>query len=269
MIAVHRAAAKVSGARIVFSCGFDSIPFDLGVVYLQQKAVEKFGAPLTRVKSRVKAMKGGLSGGTLASLKATMAAAAKNPGVTKVMMTPFALTEGIIGADQPSGAAPVFDEDFNSWSAPFVMATINTKNVHRSNFLLDYAWGKDFVYDEMLLTGPGDQGEATAKAVAADKSMAASTLKPGEGPSKEERESGFYEVLFAGSNTQGQHMMVSVKGDKDPGYGSTSKMIAESAVCLLKNPNAATGGIWTPGAALGELLIGRLRNNAGLSFDVI
>jgi short subunit dehydrogenase-like uncharacterized protein len=149
------------------------------------------------------------------------------------------------------------------------MATINTKNVHRSNFLSGHPWGKGFVYDEMMLTGPGEKGEATAKAVAADKSMAASTLKPGEGPSKEERETGFYEVLFAGSDDKGNHMMVSVKGDKDPGYGSTSKMIAESAVCLLKNPQAAGGGIWTPGAALGELLIERLRNNAGLNFVVI
>lgn len=269
MITAHAAAAKSSGARIVFSCGFDSVPFDLGVVFLQQKAMEKFGAPLTRVKGRVKVMKGGFSGGTLASLKATMAAAYKDASVTKIMMTPFALTEGDIGVDQPSGAAPVFDEDFNSWSAPFVMATINTKNVHRSNFLLSHAWGKDFVYDEMLLTGPGEQGETVAHAVAADKSMAASTLKPGDGPSKEERETGFYEVLFAGSNAQGQTLLVSVRGDKDPGYGSTSKMIAETAVCLLKNPQAAGGGIWTPGAALGDLLIERLQKNAGLSFEVI
>lgn len=269
MIAAHSAAAKASGARIVFSCGFDSIPFDLGVVFLQQNALEKFGAPMSRVKGRVKAMKGGFSGGTLASLKATMAAAAKRPEVIQVMMTPFALTEGVQGADQPPGNTPVFDEDLNSWSAPFVMATINTKNVHRSNFLSGHPWGKGFVYDEMMLTGPGEKGEATAKAVAADKSMAASTLKPGEGPSKEERETGFYEVLFAGSDDKGNHMMVSVKGDKDPGYGSTSKMIAESAVCLLKNPQAAGGGIWTPGAALGELLIERLRNNAGLNFVVI
>jgi short subunit dehydrogenase-like uncharacterized protein len=269
MIASHRAAAQASGARIVFSCGFDSIPFDLGVVFLQQKAMEKCGAPMSRVKGRVKAMKGGFSGGTLASLKATMAASAKNPDVTKVMMTPFALTEGVVGDDQPGGAVPVFDEDFNSWSAPFVMATINTKNIHRSNFLLNHNWGKDFVYDEMLLTGPGEQGEATANAVAADKSMAKSTLKPGEGPTKEERDNGFYELLFAGSNAQGQRLTVSVKGDKDPGYGSTSKMIAESAVCLLKNPDVAGGGIWTPGAALGVLLIERLQKHAGLSFSVI
>jgi short subunit dehydrogenase-like uncharacterized protein len=135
MIAAHGAAAKASGARIVFSCGFDSIPFDLGVVFLQQNALEKFGAPMSRVKGRVKAMKGGFSGGTLASLKATMAAAAKRPEVIQVMMTPFALTEGVQGADQPPGNTPVFDEDLNSWSAPFVMATINTKNIHRSNFL--------------------------------------------------------------------------------------------------------------------------------------
>lgn len=268
MIAAHDNAAKASGARIVFSCGFDSIPFDLGVVFLQDAAKQRFGTTVPRVKGRVRTMKGGFSGGTLASLKATMASAAKKPELIKVLQDPFALTEGVKGPEQPSGAKPIFEDDLNSWSAPFVMATINTKNVHRTNFLLQHAFGKDFVYDEMLFTGPGEQGEAVAKAVAADKSMASSTMQPGEGPTKEERENGSYDVLFAGSNDSGDVILASVKGDKDPGYGSTSKMIAETAVCLLKNPKAATGGIWTPGAALGQLLITRLQENAGLSFQL-
>ncbi|MBL4835615.1 MAG: saccharopine dehydrogenase NADP-binding domain-containing protein [Pseudomonas sp.] len=268
MIAKHQADAEASGARIVFSCGFDSVPFDLGAYFLQQQASQKLGSTLPRIKGRVRAMKGTFSGGTLASFKATMAAAAKQPEMMKVLGNPFALTPGFTGAAQPSGAKPSYDEDLGSWSAPFVMATINTKNIHRSNFLLSHEYGEDFVYDEMMLTGPGEKGEATANAVAADKSMANDPRKPGEGPSKEERENGYYDVLFAGSNDKGDSLRVSVKGDKDPGYGSTSKMIAESAVCLVKNPGAASGGIWTPASAMGSLLIDRLQQNAGLSFQV-
>lgn len=266
MIAQHQAAAKHSGARILFSCGFDSIPFDLGVLFLQEAAKQRFGAPVSSVKGRVRVMKGGFSGGTLASLKATLASAAKQPELIKVLQDPFALTEGVSGPQQPAGSVPQYDEELGSWSAPFIMATINTKNVHRTNFLLNHAFGHDFVYDEMLFTGPGEKGEAAAKAVAADRSMASSDLKPGDGPTKEERDNGSYDVLFAGTSKQGEILKASVKGDRDPGYGSTSKMIAESAVCLLLNPEAASGGIWTPGAALGDLLIKRLEKNAGLTF---
>jgi len=268
MIPAHQAAAKASGARIVFSCGFDSVPFDLGVYFLQQTAKEKLGGPVSRIKGRVRTMNGTFSGGTLASFKETMKAAAKNPELINVLMDPFSLTEAFNGPEQPSGMAPIFDEDLNSWSAPFVMATINTKNIHRSNYLLGHEYGDDFVYDEMLLTGSGDQGEAIAKAVAADKSMANDPMQPGEGPTKEAREAGSYDVLFVGSNTAGGRVMASVNGDKDPGYGSTCKMISESAVCLLKNPDAASGGVWTPASAMGSLLIERLQKNAGLTFTV-
>lgn len=268
MIAAHGDAARASGARIVFSCGFDSIPFDLGVWFLQQAAQEKFGAPVPRVKGRVRVMKGTFSGGTLASFKATMAAAAQQPDMIKVLMDPFALTEGHAGVKQPSGMAPVYEEDLQSWSAPFVMATINTKNIHRSNFLLGHQYGENFVYDEMLLTGPGEQGEKIAQAVAADKSMADDPMQPGEGPSKEERDAGHYDVLFVGSNEQGQSIKVGVTGDKDPGYGSTSKMIAESAVCLLENPGNVPGGIYTSAPAMGGLLVERLQKNAGLKFQL-
>ena len=268
MIAQHQAAAKQSGARILFSCGFDSIPFDLGVLFLQEAAKQRFGIPMSSVKGRVRVMKGGFSGGTLASLKATMASAAKQPELIKVLQDPFALTEGVSGPQQPTGSVPQYDEELGSWSAPFIMATINTKNVHRTNFLLNHAFGHDFIYDEMLFTGPGEKGEAAAKAVAADRSMASSDLKPGDGPTKEERDNGSYDVLFAGTGKKGEILKASVKGDRDPGYGSTSKMIAESAVCLLLNPEAASGGIWTPGAALGDLLIKRLEKNAGLTFTL-
>ncbi|KAF1056908.1 MAG: putative trans-acting enoyl reductase [Delftia tsuruhatensis] len=269
MIDAHEAAARASGARIVFSCGFDSIPFDLGVFMLQREMQARFGQPAQRVRGRVRKMKGTFSGGTAASLKATMAAAAAQPGVLELLRNPFSLTPGFEGPRQPSGSKPMVDEVLGLWVAPFVMAAINTRNVHRSNFLLGHAYGADFVYDEMMVTGAGEKGEALANAVAADKSLGADDgPKPGEGPSREERESGFYDVLFIGTDTAGHSLRVGVKGDRDPGYGSTSKMITEAAVCLLQDAPDTPGGIWTTAPAMGDALIARLKANAGLSFTV-
>ena len=268
MIAENEAAAKASGSRIVFSCGFDCIPSDLGVYFLQQAGIEKFRAPFNRVKCRVRALEGTASGGPVASLNETLAAAAQNPEVLALMQNPFALTSGFSGPEQPSGIAPLFEDDLNSWTAPFFMAPINTKHVHRSNYLLGHQYGSDFIYDEMFLTGPGSEGEAIAQAVTADDSLIKSELKPGEGPSKEERDNGYYDLLFIGSNDKGESIMASVKGDKDPGYGSTCKLISESAICLLKNPDLASGGIWTAASAMGNVLIERLEENAGLLFEI-
>ena len=268
MIEEHQATAEASGARIVFSCGFDSIPFDLGVFYLQNAAQETLGGALSRVRGRVRGMKGTWSGGTLASFKTTMAAAAENPELIASLINPFALTPGFTGAEQPTGAEPMYDEVVGSWVAPFVMATINTKNIHRSNLLLDHAYGSDFVYDEMMMTGPGDEGEAMARAVAADKSMATDPTPPGEGPTREQREKGFYDLLFVGQGTDGKIMTANVKGDMDPGYGSTSKMISEAAVCLAINPGKSSGGFLTPSVAMGSQLIERLQENAGLTFQL-
>ena len=271
MIDANEAQAKASGARIVFSCGFDSVPFDMGVFMLQGEFKQKFGSAASRVRGRVRKMKGTFSGGTAASLKATMAAAATDPRVLDWLRSPFSLTPGFEGPKQPSGNKPMVDEALGAdmWVAPFIMAAINTKNVHRSNFLLGQAYGADFVYDEMMITGPGEKGQAIANHVAADKSLGGEGgPKPGEGPSKEERENGFYDVLFLGEDAQGNKARVSVKGDKDPGYGSTSKMITECAVCLLKESQATAGGIWTSAPALGQDLIKRLQANAGLAFAV-
>jgi short subunit dehydrogenase-like uncharacterized protein len=268
MIDLHSSTAQANGARVVFSCGFDSIPFDLGVLFLQQQAQSTLGSTVARVRGRVRAMNGTWSGGTLASFKATMAAAAKDPDLIASLMNPFALTPGFTGPEQPDGFSPQYDEAIDSWVAPFVMATINTKNIHRSNLLLGHHYGEDFAYDEMLVTGPGEQGEAAATAVANDKSMANDTTQPGEGPTREQRENGFYDILFVGQAADGQSVRASVKGDMDPGYGSTSKMIAESAVCLLESAGSAPGGIFTPAAALGSQLIERLQRNAGLTFQV-
>jgi short subunit dehydrogenase-like uncharacterized protein len=269
MIDAHTSAATASGARIVFSCGFDSIPFDLGVLMLQNEMKARFGTTANRVRGRVRKMKGTFSGGTAASLKATMAAAMQDPGVMDLLRNPFSLTPGFEGPRQPSGNKPMLEEDTGQWVAPFVMAAINTRNVHRSNFLLGHAWGTDLVYDEMMVTGPGDRGEAMAKAVAADKSLGAEGgPQPGEGPSRAEREAGFYDVLFLGQDAAGHTVRIGVKGDRDPGYGSTSKMITEAAVCLLQDATGTAGGIWTPGAAMGGALIDRLQRNAGMHFAV-
>ena len=267
MIDIYDAAAKASGARIVFSCGFDSIPFDLGVFFLQQEAMRRFGAPCREVKGRVRKMKGKFSGGTAASLKATMAAAFRDPSLIELLKNPFALTPGFEGAKQPSGSRPM--EENGVWLAPFVMAPINTKNVHRSNMLLGSPWGRDFAYSEMLVTGPGAGGEAAAKAVAADTSlMGEDAPKPGEGPTREERDTGFYDILFLGQTADGRTLKAAVTGDKDPGYGSTSKMIAEAALCLIRDIPDGQGGVLTPAPAMGAALVSRLEKNAGLTFTI-
>lgn len=269
MIDAHEATAQASGARIVFSCGFDSLPFDLGVFMLQREMQARFGHPAHRVRGRVRKMKGTFSGGTAASLKATLAAAAANPAVMDLLRNPFSLTPGFEGPRQPSGNKPLLDEALGLWVAPFVMAAINTRNVHRSNFLLQHAYGADFVYDEMLVTGPGEKGEALANAVAADRSLGSDNgPQPGEGPSRAEREAGFYDVLFIGEDAAGHSLRVGVQGDRDPGYGSTSKMITEAAVCLLQEAPDTPGGIWTAAPAMGERLIARLQAHAGLTFAV-
>lgn len=267
MIDAHEGAARASGARILFSCGFDSIPFDLGVVMLQRAAERRFGAPATRVKGRVVRMKGTASGGTLASMYATMAAAAKNLEIVRLLKDPFALTPGFTGPDQPSGIIPEYDREAGVWAVPFIMAPINTKNVHRTNALLGHPWGTGFVYDEMVLTTLGEAAKAAADAVAKMSPFTdGQSYKPGEGPSREEREAGFYEVRFSGETGDGQKIRLTVTGDRDPGYGSTSKIIAETALFLLRDTPDGPGGIFTPGAALGAPLAERLEARAGLTF---
>lgn len=266
MIDEHEAAAKASGARITFSCGFDSIPFDLGVHFLQAEAVKRHGKPAPRVKGRVRKMAGGASGGTIASLAETLKAVAKKPSLALLLKSSFALTPGFEGPSQPTGLFPEYDSATGTWTAPFVMAPINTKNVHRTNFLLGHAWGADLVYDEMVMTTIGDAGKAMAEAMAKANPFGESKLKPGEGPSMEERENGFYDILFIGEYPDGTTVRASVQGDRDPGYGSTSKMLAETGLALLANK--AAGGVWTPGALLGDALIARLIEHAGLTFQI-
>ncbi|NCU12099.1 MAG: saccharopine dehydrogenase [Sphingomonadaceae bacterium] len=266
MVDKYHDAAKASGARIAFSSGFDSIPFDLGVFMLQKEAKARHGSPAPRVKGRVRAMQGTFSGGTAASLTETMKAVARNPSLIKILQSPFGLTPGFEGPSQPMGLIPEYDESVGKWAAPFIMATINTKNVHRTNFLLGHPYGTDFRYDEMVLTSPGEIGEKAAHAVAEmlKNPFGAKPPKPGEGPSKEERENGFYDVLFIGEWPDGKSIRYGVKGRYDPGYGSTSRMIAETGIALLDCK--AEGGVSLPGALLGEALVKRLQDHAEITF---
>ncbi|GGW79530.1 saccharopine dehydrogenase family protein [Alteromonas halophila] len=268
MIEKYEDKAKASGAAIVFSCGFDSVPFDLGVFALQQHAVNQTGAVIPHVKGRVRQMKGRFSGGTAASLQATMEAAKKDKSVMKILGNPFSLADTDHAHPQPDGSKPYHDDELGTWVAPFIMATINTKNIHRSNYLMHYRYGDTFEYDEMMMTGPGEKGEAMARHVAEDKSMEGDDApKPGEGPSREERENGMYDLLFTGKAENGNMLSLSVRGDKDPGYGSTSKMLSECALCLCQDVSIE-GGFYTPAAAFGEALIERLKHKAGLTFTV-
>ncbi|MBS0473651.1 MAG: saccharopine dehydrogenase NADP-binding domain-containing protein [Proteobacteria bacterium] len=266
MIDNYHDAAKASGARISFSSGFDSIPFDLGVLMLQKEAVARHGSPAPRVKGRVRAMQGTFSGGTAASLTETMKAVAKDPSLIAVLQSPFGLTPGFEGPSQPMGLVPEYDESVGKWAAPFIMATINTKNVHRTNFLLGHPYGADLKYDEMMLTSAGEMGEKAANAIGEmlKNPFGAKPPKPGEGPSKEERDNGFYDVLFVGEWPDGKALRYGVKGRYDPGYGSTSRMIAETGIALLDCD--AEGGVATPGALLGEALVERLRDHAEITF---
>ncbi|WFU84865.1 saccharopine dehydrogenase NADP-binding domain-containing protein [Bradyrhizobium sp. CIAT3101] len=270
MIDKYDAAAKESGARIVFSCGFDSVPFELGAFFVQEEARRVFGAPAARVKGRVRDMRGTLSGGTAASAKATFDAVAKDMSLVAILSDPFALTPGFTGPKQPKGNRPLLEEDLQSWAAPFMMALINTRNVHRSNLLMGFPYGQDFVYDEMVLTGPGEKGEANAKRVMAANAekTGPSAPKPGEGPSKEERENGLFNLLYVAIAPDGRAVRAGVTGDRDPGYGSTSKMISECAICMLRDVTDVAAGFWTPGAAMQHKLIKRLQDNAGLTFAV-
>ena len=268
IISEYSNQAKESGARIIFSCGFDSIPFDLGVMFVQEEAMLKFNRYAPSVRGRVRVMNGEFSGGTAASMKATMGAIKTNPDLLNVLINPYGLCEGFQGPQQEDDSKPKYDEELETWVAPFFMAPINTKNVHRSNKLLNHIYGENFLYNEMWISGPGDEGKAVADMIASANPIGGEDgPKPGEGPSREKRENGGYDILFC-ADIDGNVVKASVAGDMDPGYGSTSKMITESAICLLKDAGDLEGGIYTPASSLGTKLIKRLQDNAGLTFKI-
>ena len=260
------AEAKEKGARVVFSCGFDSIPFDLGVLFVQEEVMSKLNKYAPSVRGRVRAMNGEFSGGTAASMKATMAALQSDPELINILVNPHALCEGIQGVQQDDDSKPTYDEELNTWVAPFFMAPINTKNIHRSNKLMNHIYGENFKYNEMWIQGPGEEGKAAAEFISTMNPLG-DAPEPGDGPSRESRENGNYDVLFC-ADVDGETIKASVSGDMDPGYGSTSKMIAESAVCLVKDCEDLAGGIYTPAASMGKKLIKRLESNAGLAFKL-
>ncbi len=289
MIAKYRDAAKQSGARIVHCCGFDSIPSDMGVWFLQQQALLHYGEPCTTVKMRVKALRGAASGGTVASLLNVVRESVSNPEVRRVMANPYSLCapdDQTNKTRQTNIKGAIFDNDFQKWSAPFVMSAINVRVVLRSNTLLDYAYGKDFRYDEAKLTGAGFAGRRNALMLAGGLGtfVAAAALPPtrwlmektilpapGEGPSVEAQEKGYYDLRFFGRTADGRTLQTKVTGDRDPGYGSTAKMLGESAACLALDVSKTSigGGFWTPSTALGEALHKRLVAHAGLVFELI
>ncbi|WP_297921890.1 saccharopine dehydrogenase NADP-binding domain-containing protein [uncultured Agitococcus sp.] len=287
MIEQYESTAQASGARIVHCCGFDSIPSDLGTFYLQQQAQQRLGQTCSQVKLRVKAIRGGFSGGTVASMMELFSELSKNPSLRKVMANPYALCppSNQQKPKQPNLQFAQYDKDAGAWSAPFVMAGINTKVVHRSNALSNYAYGTQFIYDETMLTGKGLIAGAVAVGASVGLAgfVAAAVIPPtrrilqkivpqaGEGPTPKQQEQGFYDIRLIGLTNNGQRLTAKVTGDRDPGYGSTAKMLGEAAVCLATDISKTDkkGGFWTPSTALGQRLIDRLEAKAGLTFSIV
>ncbi len=286
MIEAHEDAALESGARIVFNCGFDCIPSDLGAFFLQREMQQRHGVACSRIQFRVKGFSGGASGGTIASMLNMMEESERDPSVMRAMTEPYSLNpkDQRSGPDAAERVSPSYDENFGEWTAPFVMAGINTKVVRRTNALLDYAYGKDFGYDEAVLMGAGPGGFVKAAGTAAGtaammggmsigplRRFASSRLpQPGDGPSKAQREKGYFDILLRGEHPTdaSKTLRGRIRGDRDPGYGSTSKMLAESALCLARDEVSVGGGFWTPASAMGEALLVRLSENAGVSFTL-
>lgn len=288
MLDRYEQKAQATGARIVHCCGFDSIPSDLGVHFLQSHALERFGRYCAHVKMRVKAMRGGASGGTIASLMNVAKEAAADPALRRQLQNPYLLCpeNHRPATRQASLNRPQYDAGFGAWLAPFVMAGINTRIVHRSNALSNYAYGENFRYDEAMFAGRGVRGRLTAYAVAGALGgfLAMTAIPParwflqrfmlpapGEGPSPESQKKGFFDLRFLGTLDDGRSIRAKVTGDADPGYGSTCKMLGQVGACLARSSGAEEkkGGFWTPATLLGDQLIGALEQHAGLSFQLI
>ncbi|MDN7449060.1 saccharopine dehydrogenase family protein [Burkholderia multivorans] len=291
MIDRYEAAATQSGARIVHCCGFDSIPSDLGVYVLQQRALHEWGAPAEHVTMRVKTLKGGASGGTVASMINVVREAAADPALRRMLLDPYALCprDHRFTVRQHAVRSAEFDRDCDAWIAPFVMAAVNERVVHRSNALAGDAYGNGFRYDEAIVTGHGIRGSVVARAtvVALGAFMAGVLVKPvrsamerfllpkpGEGPSLAAQRAGCFDLRFFGHAPDGRIVRLKVTGDRDPGYGSTGKMLGQAAICLALDCRAGNdgtpgGGFWTPATMFGERLVERLVRHAGLRFDAI
>ena len=284
MQVAHEETAKRTGARIVHCCGFDSIPSDLGVHYLQRHSVEHHGEACSRIDMRVMRAKGGASGGTIASMVNLVKEASGDAELRRELKNPYSLCppghdftirQRNVGAEK--------DERLNRWIAPFIMEAINSKVVHRSNALSGNAYGTDFLYEEAMVTGKGSGGKRRAKLTAFGLGAFTAGLaiaplrwvigkflpKPGDGPSEKEQREGMYDILFLGSTPGGRKLRCRVTGDRDPGYGSTAKMLSQAAACLAQDiPDDTPGGFWTPATLMGDRLVTRLQSHAGLTFAI-
>lgn len=286
MIDEHHDRAVETGARVVHACGFDSVPSDMGVWFLQRQAEAAFGEPCVSISMGVKALKGGASGGTIASMMNLMDEIAGEPGLRKVIGNPYVLAPAADrkGPRQPNVTLPVYDRGHRSWMAPFVMAATNTRVVFRTHALLGHPWGDQFTYGEAMMSGGGLGGRAKATAISGAMGgvMGAASVgpvrnlmgrfvpQPGDGPSPDQQENGFFDLRFHGTTESGDEVRVKVTGDRDPGYGSTSKMLGEAATTLLaRSRSEVPGGFWTPATALGDDYIDTLEANAGLRFEVL
>jgi short subunit dehydrogenase-like uncharacterized protein len=277
------AVAERSGARIVHNCGFDSIPSDLGVLLLHRAA----GEQLEDTTLLVRAMKGGPSGGTLASMTGQIDDMRSSPELARVVRDPYALSPDR-GAEPDLGResdlrGPVHDDELGLWLAPFVMATINTRVVRRSNALQDWAYGPRFRYREATAMGSGTAGRVKATAFSGGVGALVAGLtfgptravldrvlpSPGEGPSEKARRSGFFRIEIHTRTASGARRVCRVAAEGDPGYAATSVMLGESALALALDgdrlPDRA--GVLTPATGLGTALVDRLRA-AGQTFDV-
>lgn len=282
----HAADAKASGARIVHCCGFDSIPSDLGVHFLQRLALEQFGQSCDRIAMRVVSIKGGASGGTIASMVNMVKEAVSDAELRQELKDPYSLCPPGHGFSAPQPDVKIaYDNVYGSWIAPFVMAGINTRVVHRSNALSSNSYGDEFRYEEAVVTGEGAKGKRMARAAtwgvnALMVGLAVPPLrwlletvvlpKPGEGPTEKAQLEGGFDLVFLGSTAKGDTTGCRVTGDRDPGYGSTAKMLSQAAACLAKDvPAEVAGGFWAPATIMGDVLIERLKAHAGLSFEML
>ena len=285
MIDAHQESAKKSGAKIVHSCGFDSVPSDMGTYFTQQQAKKALNKPLNSVCYQLIKVKGGISGGTIASMMSIVALAVKDKSIRKLLANPYSLNPELDfnGPDKGDQMSAKHSKVLDKWTAPFVMAGVNTRIVRRSNALMEFSYGDDFRYSEVMVTGKGAKGYAAAKVIsAAIKTMMVTSItgvgrkflglflpSQGEGPTVDPLNPGFYHIQFNGETIDGQKFATKLLGDGDPGYGSTSKMLAESGVCLALDSLQTEGGFWTPASALGDAYLERLQDKGGLSFEVL
>ena len=275
--------AKSKKIKIVNSCGFDSIPSDMGVYFIQNEIKKTYKNYANFIKMRVAGVRGGISGGTYVSINNLLKEAYSNKKIFRVLNNPYGLNpkNKMEGMDKKDLRKIIFDKESNSWIYPFIMAGINTKVVRRSHALTNFQYGKDFRYEEAMMSGKGISG--LLKAILAVFPLAMIGLnpnsflkkivnsympKPGEGPGLEKRKNGFYNLRFYVTIDERRKAFAKVVGDNDPGYGSTSKMLAESALCLAFDKLPENYGVVTPSIAMGKQLLERLRNNAGLNFQI-